>query len=170
MSYRLRVWLQCHFHDFLIKRTLFLTLITYWLADSATPTQYGRVTRLSRFSWVWLREIYTLLHELACNIASYCMSGRGVFTSGRRENAAHEWNNRDMHAEECNKMFIIHTTVASYFFPCEVPSNSPHCQKWKDIKYAIVQRARRVLYVNIEQHLYATCMEDCYKILLFSDR
>ena len=28
--------------------------------------------------------IYTLLHELACNIASYCTSGRGIFTSHRR--------------------------------------------------------------------------------------
>ena len=28
--------------------------------------------------------IYTLLHELACNIASYCTSGRGIFTSLRR--------------------------------------------------------------------------------------
>jgi len=27
---------------------------------------------------------YTLLHELACNIASYCTSGRGIFTSRRR--------------------------------------------------------------------------------------
>ena len=27
---------------------------------------------------------YTLLHELACNIATYCMSGRGIFTSRRR--------------------------------------------------------------------------------------
>ena len=26
-----------------------LHVITYWLADSATPTQYARVTRLSRF-------------------------------------------------------------------------------------------------------------------------
>ena len=26
---------------------------------------------------------YTLLHELACNIASYCTSGRGIFTSHR---------------------------------------------------------------------------------------
>ena len=28
-----------------------------------------------------LLNIYTLLHELACNIVSYCMSGRGIFTS-----------------------------------------------------------------------------------------
>ena len=27
---------------------------------------------------------YTLLHKLACNIASYCTSGRGIFTSRRR--------------------------------------------------------------------------------------
>ena len=27
---------------------------------------------------------YTLLHELACNIASYCMSGSSIFTSRRR--------------------------------------------------------------------------------------
>ena len=27
---------------------------------------------------------YTLLHELACNIANYCTSGRGIFTSRRR--------------------------------------------------------------------------------------
>ena len=27
---------------------------------------------------------YTLLHELACNIASYCTSGCGIFTSRRR--------------------------------------------------------------------------------------
>ena len=27
---------------------------------------------------------YTLLHELACNIASYCTSGRGIFTCHRR--------------------------------------------------------------------------------------
>ena len=26
---------------------------------------------------------YTLLHKLACNIASYCMNGRGIFTSCR---------------------------------------------------------------------------------------
>ena len=30
-----------------------------------------------------------------------------------------------MHANECNKMFIIHTRVASCLFPHEVPSNSP---------------------------------------------
>ena len=30
-----------------------------------------------------------------------------------------------MHANECNKMFIIHTRVASCLFPREVPSNSP---------------------------------------------
>ena len=29
-------------------------------------------------------DIYTSLHELACNIASYCTSGRGIFTSRRR--------------------------------------------------------------------------------------
>ena len=29
-------------------------------------------------------NIYTLLHELACNIASYCTSGHGIFTSRRR--------------------------------------------------------------------------------------
>jgi len=29
-------------------------------------------------------NIYTLLHELACNITSYCTSGRGIFTSRRR--------------------------------------------------------------------------------------
>ena len=27
---------------------------------------------------------YTLLYELACNIVSYCTSGRGIFTSRRR--------------------------------------------------------------------------------------
>jgi len=27
---------------------------------------------------------YTLLHKLACNIASYCSSGHGIFTSRRR--------------------------------------------------------------------------------------
>ena len=31
-----------------------------------------------------LNVIYTLLHELACNIASYCTSGRGIFMSHRR--------------------------------------------------------------------------------------
>ena len=30
-----------------------------------------------------------------------------------------------MHANECNKMFIIHTRVASCLFPREVSSNSP---------------------------------------------
>ena len=30
-----------------------------------------------------------------------------------------------MHANEYNKMFIIHTRVASCLFPREVPSNSP---------------------------------------------
>ena len=40
------------------------------------------------------------------------------------ENAAHECNNRDMHANECNKMFIIHTRAASCLFPHKVPSNS----------------------------------------------
>ena len=29
-------------------------------------------------------DTYTLLHELACNIVSYCTSGRGIFTSRRR--------------------------------------------------------------------------------------
>ena len=28
--------------------------------------------------------IYTLLYELASNIASYCTSGRGIFTSRRQ--------------------------------------------------------------------------------------
>ena len=32
---------------------------------------------------IWCNK-YTLLHELACNIASYCTSGRGIFTSRRR--------------------------------------------------------------------------------------
>ena len=41
------------------------------------------------------------------------------------ENAAHECNNHDMHANECNKMFIIHTRAASCLFPHKVPSNSP---------------------------------------------
>ena len=39
------------------------------------------------------------------------------------ENAAHECNNRDMHANECNKMFIIHTRAASFLFPHKVPKN-----------------------------------------------
>ena len=43
---------------------------------------------------------YTLLHKLACN-------------------------NRDMQANECNKMFIIHTRAASCLFPHKVSSNSP---------------------------------------------
>ena len=33
---------------------------------------------------VCIPRIYTLLHELACNIVSYCTSGRGIFTSRRR--------------------------------------------------------------------------------------
>ena len=48
---------------------------------------------------VKLKYIY-LIHELACN-------------------------NRDMHANECNKMFIIHTRAVSCLFPHKVPSNSP---------------------------------------------
>ena len=36
------------------------------------------------FGQVWTGNTYTLLHELACNIASYCTSGRGIFTSRRR--------------------------------------------------------------------------------------
>ena len=39
------------------------------------------VSRTVDFSYIY---IYTLLHELACNIASYCTSGRGIFTSRRR--------------------------------------------------------------------------------------
>ena len=36
----LKVWLQCHFHDFPVNRTPVRTYLnTYWLADSATPTQ-----------------------------------------------------------------------------------------------------------------------------------
>ena len=74
MSYCLRVWLQCHFHDFLIKRTLLRTyLITYWLADSATPTQYARVTRLSPAFRVrvWQREtIQTLWTSKSCRVES----------------------------------------------------------------------------------------------------
>jgi len=69
---------------------------------------------------------YTLLHKLACN--SRVIARVGVVFSravGESENAAHEWNNHDMHANECNKMFIIHTRVASCLFPREIPSNSP---------------------------------------------
>ena len=33
---------------------------------------------------VCIPRIYTLLHELACNIVSYCTSGHGIFTSRRR--------------------------------------------------------------------------------------
>ena len=71
-------------------------------------------------------DTYTLLHKLACNIASYCTNGRGIFTSRRRvKMQPTSENNRDMHANECNKMFIIHTRVAPCLFPREVPSNSP---------------------------------------------
>ena len=37
----------------------------------------------ARMNWNTTLNIYTLLHELACNIASYCTSGRGIFTSCR---------------------------------------------------------------------------------------
>ena len=71
-------------------------------------------------------DTYTLLHKLACNIASYCTNGRGIFTSRRRvKMQPTSENNRDMHANECNKMFTIHTRVAPCLFPREVPSNSP---------------------------------------------
>ena len=40
------------------------------------------------------------------------------------ENAAHKCNS-DMHANKCNKMFIIHTTAASCSFSHKVPSNLP---------------------------------------------
>ena len=36
------------------------------------------------YFYMYLMNIYTLLHELACNIVSYCTSGRGIFTSRRR--------------------------------------------------------------------------------------
>ena len=37
-----------------------------------------------------------------------------------------------MHANECNKMLIIHTRVVSCLFPREVPSNSPFECKVKE--------------------------------------
>ena len=54
---------------------------------------------------------YTLLHELACNIAS--------------ENAAYEGNNHDVHANECNKTFIIHYHNTIVSLPTKSSSNLP---------------------------------------------
>ena len=52
-GYCLMVWLQCHFHDFLLNCTLVHThLTTYWRADSATPIQYGvSPDSLPHFMW-----------------------------------------------------------------------------------------------------------------------
>ena len=50
---------KCHFHDFLVNCCRVRTyLITNGFADSATPTQYANVTRLSPAFRVrvWLRE------------------------------------------------------------------------------------------------------------------
>ena len=45
-----------------------------------------------------------------------------------------------MHGNECNKMFIIHTRVASCLFPREVPSNSPfECKVTEGVSGVVVQ-------------------------------
>ena len=77
VSCRLRVWLQCHFHDFLSNRTLVRTyLITHWLADCATPTQYVRTTRLSPVFRVrvWLRKTTCVSTKSSCQSKSCIMS------------------------------------------------------------------------------------------------
>ena len=49
-----RVCLLCHFHNFLFNCTLVCThLITYWVADSPTPTQYMWVSPDSLLLFVW---------------------------------------------------------------------------------------------------------------------
>ena len=51
--------------------------------------------------------MYTLLRELVCNIASYCMNGHGIFDKPKAsENVVHECNTHDMQANKCNKIII----------------------------------------------------------------
>ena len=71
-------------------------------------------------------EKYTLLHELACNIASYCTSGRGIFTSRRRV----KMQPTSAITAICTLTSVIKyllsiTTTASCLFLHEVRSNSP---------------------------------------------
>ena len=69
---------------------------------------------------------YTLLHELACNIASYCTSGRGIFTSRRRV----KMQPTSAITAICTLTSVIKyllsiTTTASCLFSHKVPSSSP---------------------------------------------
>ena len=52
--------------------------------------------------------VYTSLHELAAISRVFLHKSAWYFHELKTsENAAHECNNHDMHANECNKMFII---------------------------------------------------------------
>ena len=59
----------------------------WWFQDLATLDLYSYYDLQNNNcleGWHnWLKR-YTLLHELACNIVSYCTSGCGIFTSRRR--------------------------------------------------------------------------------------
>ena len=60
----------------------------------------------------------TLLHEFACNNCKFCMSGACGHSFHKikpkaSENAVHECNNCNMHANKCNKMLLLITGVVS---------------------------------------------------------
>ena len=66
----------CQYADLCFHASSLPCLHTFW---HAIPTSFYIFN-----VFYLLIYIYTLLHELACNIASYCMSGCGIFTSRRR--------------------------------------------------------------------------------------
>ena len=81
---------------------------------------------LSKLSSGFYIHIYTLLHELACNIASYCTSGRGIFTSRRRV----KMQPTSAITAICTLTSVIKyllsiTTTASCLFSHKVLSSSP---------------------------------------------
>ena len=75
---------------------------------------------------------FTLLHKLACNIASYCKSGRGIFTSRRRV----KMQPTNQHQESTHTVPRDHPAVsrfANYFgFDCstDYQQKEPLCC-WK---------------------------------------
>ena len=70
-----------------LKGTWYCSMFAHYM-QTMLPTKVTKGLRwlLKCYPCILRQLLYkhTLLHELACNIASYCMSGCGIFTSRRR--------------------------------------------------------------------------------------
>ena len=72
-----RIKTDCKYYDSTSTHTHTHARTTHTHTHTHTHTVHGNFSEHEM-------HIYTLLHELACNIESYCTSGRGIFTSRRR--------------------------------------------------------------------------------------